>query len=759
MRFDFKGAYDTFIAKANKKYVFDLLGASGCWGGAGGHVQAIYTNTSDTTLYLYVGGSPEGDGFRLGGWNGGGAGGTGYVNEGWDRSGGGGGGATDVRTSTSLSNRILVAGGGGGGAGGGIGGQYPFNTDGDPYPPRVDGNGTWCCGGAKGTLTAGGVGGVAPSIRGTVDADNDGTYYVDCGGGGGGGYYGGGGGSTGVVNGKRGTSFSGVAGSSGGSGIGGAGGSRTTGTSGYGAEPAGGGGGGSSYIATNAQLSYGTYDQYYNMGNGYILVHEVVSAPKIMGAWKDGDKIYLKIFKEELEGNKEIEEIFYYSFSLDRNSDEILKSPSKAVIVSNKEMVVSYTIDNKTTSGFHQVYITVTSADDKVDTITVPFVWNDIEPTLEFNYSVLNKTLIQGRHVANAFSATGLLSGDIPLIYESKLIIDGQEFDNIQKSPSTSIFLPCIYDGLHTTDYKLKVKVRVGQMATGIYGTGKEIWSRWFESNELTVYAPIIPLNKVEFKNSFSDRAVEKDTKLKISWGLVDGYMYNTSKDFEYIISLFKDSELLLEEKVGQQTEMDMIMGFPQGDGYKFGISILEKGEFLSEMNFSETFQIANITTGGKVTLSENLDLVTNVTDSFNKIEILINGAVDLTEKTNVNTRIPIWKLKSGNNSIEVKVYVTEAIYVKHSFKVYLHALVENVQNVNTHTIDISVSVDNEENFINVPSTSEPVVVKLGEVEREFESLIEAKIVQDMTQKITIKKINNEVNHDLKIVEIIGGLG
>ena len=777
MRFDLNKSYYTFIAEANKKYVFDLLGAEGAGGGSGGHTQAIYQNTTNTTLYLYVGGGVDRNNPRLGGYNGGGNGGTGYVNtsEGYDYHGFGGGGASDVRTGTVLSTRILVAGGGGGAGGShtgwGRGGKYPDNNeDGYPTPPQTEDGYILCAGGSRGTLTAGGAGGVAPSLAGNVSEGNNGTYYYSSGGGGGGGYYGGGGGSTGVINGRVGTTYTGSAGTAGSLGQGGTGGGKTSGASAWTWVNDGGtGGGGSSYIAPIAQISHPSYDQMYNhSGNnngssdGYILVHEVISAPKITNMWKDGDTIYATISKEELEGNENIEEIFYYNFSLDNEMAKFKKAPISSVTVSNsnQEVTIQYTIDSKKIkSGLHKLYLGVSSADDKTDEYNIDFMWNNVEPNIEFNPNISNKTLIQGSRVNDFFTGTGLFLDGESLIYEYKLIIDGKEFKDVYKSTSTSIYLPFIYNGVHNSEYKLKVKVRVGQMAFGHNGIGKELWSKWFESEELTIFAPIIPLNKLKFNNKLSDKAIEKDTKLKLSWGIDENLVTSKSDNNEYILYLFKDDELLYEENCGKNTEKEMIMSFPQGEGYKFGVSILNNGMFLSDMNFGDVFQIADISTGDKVVLSENLNLITSITDTFDRIEVLINNGTDLISIENINITIPNWKLKNGHNLIEVKIYLDDVIYVKHTFKVYIHILKENISNIDTHTLDVSVSINNESNFTEVLLTKDSYVVDLGASEKEFETSIDDNLVEEITQKITVKKIDNEINHDLKIIEIVGGLG
>ena len=83
----------------------------------GGCVSTSLDVRSIKVVYIYVGQSPPGYGSN-GGWNGGGSCST--FSAGWRGSGCNefygcaGGGATDVRTSSTLESRIVVAGGGGG---------------------------------------------------------------------------------------------------------------------------------------------------------------------------------------------------------------------------------------------------------------------------------------------------------------------------------------------------------------------------------------------------------------------------------------------------------------------------------------------------------------------------------------------------------------------------------------------------------------------------------------------------------------------
>ena len=168
----------------------------------GGKVTATLSVTPGATYQIYVGGqggdatngtsTTTGDG--VGGFNGG-------ANGGGGDAGGGGGGATDFRTSSNLSDRILVAGGAGGNGGdmGGLGGTGGGTTGGtgqnDPIgaPPNGGSGGGSSSGGSGGTGFSNGTNG--SSGVGGVGGDPSSTAF-DGGGGGGGGYYGGGGGGS-----------------------------------------------------------------------------------------------------------------------------------------------------------------------------------------------------------------------------------------------------------------------------------------------------------------------------------------------------------------------------------------------------------------------------------------------------------------------------------------------------------------------------------------------------------------------------------
>lgn len=181
INFPYTGAAQTLPFSVGSILQLEVWGAEGgnrgsSSGGKGGYAKGQMTISSNESLVVCVGGMGNA---TAKGWNGGGA--AGY-------SGVYGGGATDIRRGgTSLSNRVLVAGGGGsvgaptmlGGAGGGTTG--------------VDATGGYGTGGQGGTQTAGGAGYSSYSATaGSLGQGGKGYYYADgYGGGGGGGYYGG----------------------------------------------------------------------------------------------------------------------------------------------------------------------------------------------------------------------------------------------------------------------------------------------------------------------------------------------------------------------------------------------------------------------------------------------------------------------------------------------------------------------------------------------------------------------------------------
>jgi len=229
--FSYSGSVQTFTVPACKTQIqIEAWGAqgrsatAGGTGGLGGYVLGNLAVTPGQVLQIYVGGQM--------GYNGGGAPGpNGSVSSGAPigvDSGGVGGGASDVRTGSALTDRVIVAGGGGGGGHlgvwttcdippgtGGAGGAGGGNAGGNGISTACGCNSGGGFGGQPGTQNAGGAGGTLNPIGCTTSNaamhGNPGTFGVGGngstqfanssgpggGGGGGGGWYGGGAGSNG----------------------------------------------------------------------------------------------------------------------------------------------------------------------------------------------------------------------------------------------------------------------------------------------------------------------------------------------------------------------------------------------------------------------------------------------------------------------------------------------------------------------------------------------------------------------------------
>jgi hypothetical protein len=208
------GSHTYVVPPGVTRVLVDASGAAGgssvyfpaSSGGKGGRVVAVVLVTPGETLTVNVGGW----GTSSGGSNGG-------ARSNGSTGGFGGGGATDLRRGSSLSDRLVVAGGGGGagvGSNGGSGG-HGGGTAGAPGMPS--GPTLFMGGGGPGTVAAGGVGGANAQTNcecfgldgengsfGQGGAGGGGSHWG--GGGGGGGWYGGGGGASGsyITNGTAG---------------------------------------------------------------------------------------------------------------------------------------------------------------------------------------------------------------------------------------------------------------------------------------------------------------------------------------------------------------------------------------------------------------------------------------------------------------------------------------------------------------------------------------------------------------------------
>lgn len=205
MNFDYTGSVQTATLTPGR-YKLECWGAQGGNsnqsngtygnGGKGGYSTGILNVSTNTTIYITVGGQGQNGVFNTrtaGGFNGGGDG-YGTNNSGVGR---GGGGATDVRIGqNSLYSRVIVAGGGGGagvtsananpcGCGGGeYGGDGYYNNTTGSYTTGQNRSG------GSASQTAGGIT-WSTGTQATFGQGGNASGY-SCGGGGGG-WYGGGG--------------------------------------------------------------------------------------------------------------------------------------------------------------------------------------------------------------------------------------------------------------------------------------------------------------------------------------------------------------------------------------------------------------------------------------------------------------------------------------------------------------------------------------------------------------------------------------
>lgn len=255
-----------------------LLGAGSSGDAYGAKVEDGFEPKSNNSVTVRVGGTNN---QGSGGFNGGGNGNSHDDN---DSDGHGGGGASDIRVGgTSLSDRVLVAGGAGGGGGydgrdnGGDGGWtgQDGGSDGDA---NGGGGGTQTSGGTsfEGTDGSLGQGGAAQQSTGS---------NINGGGGGGGGYYGGGGGDNGYD-----TSF----------------------------EAGGGGGGGSSLASDQSKVTDG-----FNSGDGEVTLYYVPSAD-VFSYSTTSDEAEL-IWDNE--SDSDIEEIEIYRSTSSLDDDPLSSSP------------------------------------------------------------------------------------------------------------------------------------------------------------------------------------------------------------------------------------------------------------------------------------------------------------------------------------------------------------------------------------------------------------------------------------------------
>ena len=212
--FSYKGSTESFTVPVDGTYTLE------CWGAGvsqGGKSQGDYQAPKDKILYICVGGKgTEGDrgNIGIGGYNGGGNGGTAVINEKGQplKRGDGGSGAThiclkngvlkDLKTAYENNQLLMVAGGQGGAQypkgtglfGGGTEGGKPTNKAGKTFGAATQsigyafGQGQTGRNGTKGTQNGGeGNGGGGGGLYGGYAPTNTGNL-TNCPGGGGSGY-------------------------------------------------------------------------------------------------------------------------------------------------------------------------------------------------------------------------------------------------------------------------------------------------------------------------------------------------------------------------------------------------------------------------------------------------------------------------------------------------------------------------------------------------------------------------------------------
>src|SRR3989344_5989196 len=282
--FFFTGAPQTWTVPPGVTEIeAELWGAEGAWavigeGGNGGYVKTKLAVIPGSTLWIYVGGTPDGNDaadFKLGGWNGGGDGGGGVVGV-W---GFGGGGASDIRIGgTAFSNRVAIAGGGGGAGIANLVGLESFGGGGGATKGEDGEDGYvsfWCSTGAPGELPQGGMGGTDSAGGAGGSASNKATPP------GGDGQQGslgiGGKGGDAAPLSTAGTSQSGIAGGGGGGGYfgGGGGGSSDNCARGSGANVgSAAGGGGSNWVTSDPTVFIGptTSQRGVRLGHGQVII-------------------------------------------------------------------------------------------------------------------------------------------------------------------------------------------------------------------------------------------------------------------------------------------------------------------------------------------------------------------------------------------------------------------------------------------------------------------------------------------------------
>ena len=757
----YTGGSQTYTFSSGVKYLVELWGAESINCGNAGYAYAIVKPSSNVNLYFFVGGSPaESSNPYNGGYNGGGNGGSvgGTTSRGY-----GGGGATDLRTSTSSSSpqqyKILVAGGSGGGtSGGGHGGGVGEN--GIPYPrDEYDDGFKSQCGGTCATETSAGAGGLAPYLP-RYEGTNDGTYYAGSGGGGGGGYYGGGGGSTNIVYGYGSARSFGAGNNGSNTGAGGTGGSYTSGVAGsYWSGDGGGGGGGSDFYRDSyANFIGGT--TYMRAGirprkpvytsNGVASVYPIYSQPEIRSIRMEGKYVYVE-FGKTLDNNTE--ECFYYDYYYNREDGEVQIGVGSSVVIIGSESVTEKFLLETKKDGENSFKFSITNGIDTVNDI-YRYKISNTAPNIYFNKNSMPSKLMQGDILNDLFTVETNLSG-IDYRSETILIIDDVEYPYTfcQGVGQNSIQLPYLYDGKNKQTYRLKIKTRVCQTAQSAYGTGNDIWSNWIETEEMLVYAVAPQNNNLKFTTELKDRAIKRSTKVNLAW---EEKRLTRLNDKGYRLMLY-DGDNIVQTFDTPNTSIDVVLDYPHNKYYRFGVSILING-FLSEVVYSDKFFLTDIDPSS-VSLSNDLTVSTSIEQTFDRIDVLINNETRILSRENINEKLPVYFFKNGNNDVNIKLYATETDFISHKYRV--HIAYDEAELTPSKVLDIksTVTINGQDNEPLKMSNKADQAIDLGIAEKEMSIVgIGGGVIEEITQKITVTKIDQGANSRMQLLEILGSV-
>ena len=747
----------SYLFEKDKKYLVELWGAMGAGGGNEGYTFAVIQPPSNTTLYLYVGGSPEeSDTPYVGGYNGGGNGGA-IAGTAWSR-GYGGGGATDIRTSTSTSSpqsyKILVAGGSGGGLTSGVTGGA-VEDNGSPHPDNTSGSDErYETGGRAGTPNGIGLGAPAPYI--IASGENYDTYYTPSGGGGGGGYFGGGGGSSGYIISASTRTFG--AGNNGNpNGNGGTGGSYLTATSGGNSVDGGSGGGGSNYINLSSPLIKKGYtindyvaEKPTSTYNGCARISPILSQPIVHSVHKEGDYFIVKIGKSE---NNGVEELFYtfgYFYENGTVFGDRLGIGKAYKIIGDEVVTLTYKID-KSKGGDRNFTFSMSNGDTEIKT-EVGYKVSTTAPVVTFNKKSLQGKLMQGDVVDNAFSVTPTYE-DIEYRTETSISIDNVVYPYTfnQGVDQFIIQMPYLFDGFTKKEYKLKMRTRACQIASNTLGNGKDIWSEWVESDEYTVYAVTPQSNNLKFFNNLKDGVIEKDSVISLSWGERKSRIMENK---QYRV-MFYEGDKVLQYFDTANTSLDVIMSYASEKHYRFGLSILIDG-FLSEVVYTDEFYLTSTLASNNISFNNSLQLATTI-NTFNKIEVIVNDNTRIISQSNLNTELPIWYFKNGSNKVEVKVFFTFKDSITNIYEVEVAFDEETLVSKKILNITSTVSFNGQEKAQVKLGGVKDSAIDLGVAEKEMSTgSIDDGVIEEVTQRITVSKINQEDKTSTQLIEMLG---